>query len=69
VIKSKPATPSQLPQPTQPRFGRHKTLFFARCASPAISHLLEKPFEKPGRAAAVRTPTPHASAGWKSMTF
>jgi hypothetical protein len=39
--------------------------------SPAISHLLEKPFEKPGRAAAARIPPPHASAsiGWKSMTF
>ena len=29
MIKSKPANPSRLPQPTQPRFGRHKTLFFA----------------------------------------
>src|ERR1700745_3089509 len=43
-LRSKPATPSRLPQPTQPRFGRHKTLFFARCGSPAVSHLLEKLF-------------------------
>jgi CBS domain-containing protein len=44
-LRSKPANPSRLPQPTQPRFGRHKTLFFARCGSPAVSHLLGKPFE------------------------